>query len=144
MAGITSDADLWELAHKIRLPIRWIGFKNETPTPVAGNYIINLASSTDGTGGTHWCAARLEGRGRTRKALYFDPFGMPPPRVVLKWLNQWIGSDHNKLVINLNTIQNLNSNWCGQYCIGCLEAMESCPGPLAKRLHHFISTFRTY
>ena len=143
MKGTTTDTDLWHLAQQINLPIRWIGFKNELPTHAVGNYIINLASSDDGSGGTHWCAIRLEGR-HDKRALYFDPFGLPPPHQALQWLYKWVGSDHHKLVISLSDIQNLNSNWCGQYCIGCLEAMESCPGTLAKRLHHFISTFRTY
>lgn len=140
MLGVTSDSDLANIAHRINLPLQWIGFKDELPIHAPGNYIINLASSNDGTGGTHWCAVRLD----KDQALYFDPFGIPPPKKVLKWLFRWVRSNHKKIIINRTEIQNLKSNWCGQYCIACLEAMESYPGTLSNRLHHFVSMFRAY
>jgi len=140
MLGTTSDSDLWHLADRINLPLQWIGFKNELPTHALGNYIVNLASSTDGTGGTHWCAIRLE----KGQALYFDPFGIAPPKDVLKWLFRWVGPNHKKIIINQTDIQNLISNWCGQYCILCLERVENGSGSLRERLHSFFSTFRSY
>jgi hypothetical protein len=142
MHGTTSDLDLIRLAHDIRLPLHWIGYKDELKNeiPRNGNYIINLADSDDGTNGTHWTCVRLE-RG---KAMYFDPFGCPPPTSVLDWVYRYIGPDHSKLVINTKDIQQINSNWCGQYCVACLVTMESHTGTIKKRLNDYISSYRIY
>ena len=142
MHGTTSDLDLIKLAHDVRVPIQWIGFKNELmhEIPRDGNYIINLANSDDGSGGSHWTCVRLE----KRQAMYFDAFGVSAPTCVLDWIYKYIGPNHSKLITNTSDIQQLNSNWCGQYCVACLVAMESHPGSLKKRLQNFVSTFRIY
>lgn len=142
MHGTTSDYDLIRLAHDVRVPLQWIGFKNELKhcTPRKGNFIINLASSNDGSGGTHWTCIRLE----KGNAMYFDPFGIPPPTEVLNWIYKYIGHNHSKLIINTCDIQNINSNWCGQYCLSCLIAMESSPGTMKQRLNRFVSSYRIY
>lgn len=48
-----------------------------SPMPPGSSCIVNL----DGDyrhGGTHWCAARVSSSAPL--VLYFDPFGLPPPR----------------------------------------------------------------
>ena len=106
MAGITSDIDINELATNLGIRLNFIGFKNELPQiPHKGNYIINLASSDDGTGGTHWTALHLDNKG----AIYFDPFGMPEPIAVSKFMMKWVKNNSNKIIRNTTDIQNNTS-----------------------------------
>ena len=88
--GITSDIDLYNLANKIKIKLNGIYFKNELPSPHLGNYIINLASSNDNSGGTHWVHCELRNENNIRKAVYFDPFGLPEATLVTKFLLKWI------------------------------------------------------
>ena len=142
MAGITSDIDLEELANRMGLKLNYIGFKNELPqVPHKGSYIINLASSDDGTGGTHWVALRLDKYG----AIYFDPFGMPEPIAVNKFIMKWVKNNENKVIRNTTDIQSITSNWCGQYSVAALATFDQKKNQsLSKRLNNFISEFRHY
>ena len=65
-------------------------------------YIINLDDSTGP--GTHWVALYNVGR----KPIYFDSFGVWPPKELMKIKN---------LLFNDYRIQSRNSRSCGLYCI---------------------------
>lgn len=144
ISGITSDEDLKLLAKKINIKLNGIFFKNELPQiPHQGNYIINLSSSNDGSGGTHWCYLFLT-KDNDYKALYFDPFGMPEPSLVTKFIMKWVNNKHNNIIRNNIDIQNLSSNYCGQYCLLAAKAINFNPGTLEQRLHNFIYEYRKY
>ena len=141
MRGVTSDDDLHAMAAKLNIMLNGVYFKNELPRiPHEGNYIINMASSDDGSGGTHWTCVRLEDNG----ALYFDPFGIPEPRAVNDFMMKWVHNDTKKIIRNQRDVQNISSNWCGQWCIACLSTLEFAPGSLQQRLNDFLESFRDY
>lgn len=141
MHGITSDTDLYELADQVHIKLNSITFKNELPyIPHVGSYIINMADSTDGSGGTHWVCVKLE----DGVALYFDPFGVGPPKPVYDFMMKWVHNDTKKMVINQRDVQNISSNYCGQWSIACLAALEYTPGTMQQRLNEFLSSFRDY
>ena len=142
--GITSDIDLYNLANKIKIKLNGIYFKNELPSPHLGNYIINLASSNDNSGGTHWVHCELRNENNIRKAVYFDPFGLPEATLVTKFLLKWVNNNFNNIIRNTHDIQNINSNYCGEYNILCISYMDTHIEPLTQRLYNFINNFKTY
>ena len=140
--GITSDDDLKKIAKDINLRLNGIFFKDELPLiPHEGTYIVNLASSTDKSGGTHWCCFGLN---KNKQAIYFDPFGMPEPVEVTKFMMKWVNNKHNHIIRNNKDIQLLTSNYCGQYCLDFLSYIQKNKGDLKQRLYNFLSQFKNY
>jgi hypothetical protein len=140
--GITSDVDLQNLANKINVRLNGLYFKDELPQiPQEGHYIINLASSTDNSGGTHWCCFHLA---KNHKAIYFDPFGQPEPVDVSNFMMKWVRNKHNNIIRNNKVIQQLSSNFCGQYCLYFLKSIQKNKGTLKQKLHNFINQFNIY
>ena len=64
--------------------------------------IVNL----DAKKGTHWVAYRKRGK----IAFYFDPFGLPPPLELIRYLNC-------KIFYFTDQVQGLNDKNCGQLCL---------------------------
>lgn len=142
--GITSNLDLENLAKEVNIKINCF-FKNELPIiPYEGNYIINLASSNDESGGSHWVSCKLTKEHGINKALYFDSFGLPEPILVNKFILKWVKNKHNNIIRNINQIQNINSNYCGEYSILFLKEINSKTINLKQQLYNFISQFRNY
>jgi|GEM_PF-6593176 len=145
MNGITSDLDLKKLAKQLNIKLNGIYFKDELPhIPIAGNYIINLASESDNNGGTHWLSAILTKENEIKKAIYFDPFGIAEPILINKFLLKWVDNNHNHIIRNKVDIQNLNSNWCGEYVMAFIGTINRSNGSLEQRLNNYISEFRKY
>jgi len=144
MFGITSDIDLQKLANDLNLKINSICFKDELPNiPWNGNYIINLASSSDDSGGSHWTGLCLYNEDDIKKAIYFDPFGIYEPQEVTKFIHKW--AKEKNIIRSNKDIQNLNSNYCGQYVIACLAELQYFSGKKKKdKLNNFINSFRNY
>ena len=83
-------------------------FWSQKPTP--GCYIINLQSSTDG-GGTHWTGLSI----KNNVAIYFDPYGLPIPTPILKFL---LSSPVKlKILYSTDEIQPRDSIRCGWYVL---------------------------
>lgn len=143
MHGITSDADLNRLADGLNLKLNGIFLKDELPNiPWSGNYIVNLASSTD-EAGTHWCGLCLYKENEKKKAIYFDPFGVVEPKEVTKFINKW--TKGKNIIRSDYQVQQINSNYCGQYVVSCLAALQYFSGKKKKeKLEGFLNSFRNY
>jgi len=112
----TTNLDLTNLAHKMKINLIGIYSKNKLPQKCyVGGYIINLEDSDDGSG-THWVSLYIT---QKKEILYFDSFGMPPPREIKVFVN------YKPIAINTRTIQNINSTLCGYYCLYFLKYIET-------------------
>lgn len=126
-----TDADLRQLASKMSVPLEFIGFKDDLPKRVKSNkaYIINLENEENIDGennvGSHWtCFYVNEYPNSKVEAIYFDPFGFPPPEIVKKVVKDTYGVSlpHTK-----TDIQSLMSNACGWYCMAFLHFITANP-----------------
>ena len=78
-------------------------------------YIINY--DDDGEKGSHWvCISNLH----TDYIIYFNSFGLPPKDNVLKWIKK---AKNKTAVMNDMTIQNVNSDSRGWWCIYVLNRL---------------------
>lgn len=98
-----------------------------------GWYIINMEDHDKGNG-THWVALNY-GREFTE---YFDSFGFPPPKEVLRAVGD------TNLIRNRKQIQDFNSSACGWYCIACVASDVGVPSPVHFRrfLNRFVGETR--
>jgi len=88
-----TNVDIETLSKKMNIPLALCGFKDELPKKLQANkyYCINLEDEQDPetkemNGGSHWVGFQireLQGLGKT-EAVYFDSYGMPPPKIVKK------------------------------------------------------------
>lgn len=110
------------MANKYDIPLNAVVNKDllEHIFPEYGGYIINLQDS-DAGGGTHWVAIALMANkdDGNKHCVYWDSFGIDPPTAVMRFCKRWA----NKMIISEDHIQNINSGYCGQYCILFLEYM---------------------
>ena len=84
--------------------------RNELRNPRKNeSLIINL--DTNRGPGTHWVAVKKRGN----KIIYFDPFGIQPPKEVIRY--------YKPLTIYYTTtkVQKLNSIICGKLCLQFLK-----------------------
>ena len=147
MNGITSDIDLKKLAQQVKIKLNGIYYKDELPLiPIEGNYIVNMASSNDNNGGTHWVGFILTYENYMKKVIYFDSFGIAEPILLNKFFLKWTNNNHNNIIRNNHDIQNLNSNYCGEYVIYFLHSIlsQSKKISLEQRLFNFLNEFRNY
>lgn len=106
----TTDNELLLLAKKLGIVIDQVCFKNDMKR--SNDYcLINMG--TPQIGGTHWMAVS------NKHKLYFDPLGLPRPRV--------IPPDYEYKEI---PIQNPRFGHCGQYCLLWLYYLQH--GQLSK------------
>ena len=70
-----------------------------------GSYIVNLASSTDQNGGTHWVCFYYT----PTFSYYFDSFGFIAPLQVQNKIKPYMYNDLE--------IQDIDSTACGFYCV---------------------------
>lgn len=105
-----SNFDLEELAINYGIELNAILMKDqlESIKPKNGNYIINLQSSTEGSG-THWVCLIL----RNTNCFYFDAFGMLPPTEVIDFCKR---ISHSTLGYSTKDLQNIDTSTCGWYC----------------------------
>ena len=98
-----SNFQLEKLAQYYKLHINDVCMKDELPNIVQdGGYIINMQSSTRGSG-THWVALFRE------NAYYFDSFGAVPPLEISNFVKK---RKHSHLYYNNWIIQDLKSSDC--------------------------------
>ena len=129
----TTNIELFKLSSFFKFKLNSASFKDELPkTPIAGNYIINLASSNQSEG-THWTCLIID---QQYNIFYFDPFGDFPPEEVITFIHLF----KNKYGYNTTDIQNINSDYCGYFCIGLLLATSK-PGNLYDKANGFINIF---
>ena len=92
-----------------------------------GSYIVNL-DSKDGSG-THWVACHVN---RNEK-YYFDSFGLPPPKEIVKFLggkphavgnSEYPSGDNHLIVYNTSQIQDMSEAICGHLCLMVLYRLN--------------------
>ncbi len=133
-----TNFDLLRKAEQLRLPLRFIGNKDQLPPYLHnGTYIINMQDDVDSKGGklrgTHWVCVYIE----NKQGVYMDSFGLLPPANVQLWLYPI-----RPIIISSKQIQNIHSGHCGEYCLSFLRYMFFKRNvPLKKRLHTWLSLF---
>ena len=127
-----TNVDLLNIAEYYRIPMIEITMKDELPRKVIdGAYIINLQSSTVGSG-THWCCAFIH----KKEAVYLDAFGQLPPTEVEDFIKRRKGVH---LYYNHWEIQDLKSSNCGWFCIACLDYINK--NMKNNDIYHAFNTF---
>lgn len=110
---VLTNFDLEDMAEQMGLDLIGVFSKDVLPSErVAGSYIVNLQNSYDGDG-THWVCFKIF---NNAKAAYFDPFGMPMPVEVNKFLMKF-----KPVAVNNRTIQDVKSDKCGYFCIAFIN-----------------------
>ena len=111
MVEILSNFDIMDLSKLLKIDLIACCSKSQLQNYKIknGSFVINL----DDNAGSHWVALYI----RNNYACYFDPFAMKPPNSVIKYC------ENIDLVINRDTIQKINQQCCGWYCIAFLHYM---------------------
>lgn len=138
-----------DLAHRMRIPLEFVGFKSNLPKKLKANraYIINLDDEVCEdtgipSGGTHWTAFQvMEYPNGKKQGMYFDSYGVAPPEIVKERI-----MDSFKLKVPYNTkdIQSLMNQACGWYCLAYLHfinAFEHRTRMLYQDTENFLSLF---
>jgi hypothetical protein len=111
-----TNFNLEKLAKFYKLPLVCISMKDELPPkPKEGCYIINMQSSTAGSG-THWVAFFFF----KNICYYFDSFGASPPLEIINFIKKEKGSH---LLFNNFILQDLKSSQCGYFALAFLLYM---------------------
>jgi len=113
----TTGDQLARLASRYHIPLNSICNKDilDRTIPRKGAYIINMQDSTEGSG-THWVALWLDKENGSKVACYFDSFGIDPPLDVIAFMRRYVHRG-GLTYVSQKHIQNINSGYCGQYCI---------------------------
>lgn len=127
-----TDGQLKEMAPKMGVPLAWVGFKSDLPNKLHTNksYIVNLDSSEDLDGdsntGTHWtCFQVVQYPNNKKEAIWFDPYGMPPPEIVKRKVKSNFGIGY--IPYTTKDIQSLMADVCGWYCMAFLHFINESP-----------------
>ena len=109
--ALLSNFDIIDICKFLDLPLVGVFMKDQLPKnkPI-GYYVINMESSTDGNGGSHWvCLCNIPDR-----RYYYDSFGNGPPQLVEKFIKG------DNFYISSTRLQYENSTFCGWYCIAIM------------------------
>lgn len=88
-----TNVDIERMAPKMNIPLAMCGFKDELPRTLEANkyYSINLEDEQDKeskqmNNGSHWVGfqVRTTHNGSKPQAVYFDSYGKPPPKSIVK------------------------------------------------------------
>lgn len=116
-----TDQQIKDLAGRMNIPLGGVEFKDLLPNKLEYNkvYIINLQDSETDDGeyndGTHWTLGYIKQSPKGQlEAIYFDPYGCPPPLIVDKIISK---QTNKKVPYTTKDIQSLMNNACGFYCL---------------------------
>jgi len=126
-----TNLDLENYAKKLELPLIGVYSKDKLPSLQVGSYYINMQNSTDGDG-THWVLLKIFD---DKHALYFDSFGIYPPKNI---------TDRIKNVPYSNReIQDIHSDVCGYYVLACDKYMSTIKRKsMLEQFDDFLNMFR--
>jgi hypothetical protein len=135
-SSLTTNDQLIKLAYKFSIPLNAVVSKDHLydMEPDKGGYIVNMEDSDAGSG-SHWVAIWFDNYNTT--PLYFDSFGIDPPMAIIDFMKKW----HSKCIFSTKEIQNVNSGFCGQYCLYFLHQMAKNKGKVAKKYKNFVDLF---
>jgi hypothetical protein len=140
--GLTTNYDLLQASSKYGIPLIDVKNKDHSfSTSTLGGYIINLEDSVSPTGGalpgTHWVSIYVDPK--LKQAVYFDPFGFPPPRAVVGKFSRFLPISYSSV-----QIQSVQSTVCGYYCLLFVWFMSRDSFPnLKTRLDNFLKLFNS-
>ena len=139
-SGESTDEQLFKWAKQLHVPLLLACFKDKLNDyrPIAGGYIINMASSNHD--GTHWTALWLEIDDGISKAAYFESFGAPVMLEVSEFCRRFGAPE---ILYSCVDVQNIHSAYCGQYCLDFLSFMSRNKHlPFEERYRLFLHQFR--
>jgi hypothetical protein len=141
-----TNIQLEDLAQRMKVPLEFVGFKNELPKKLKTNraYIINSQDDEDDeTGelnsGAHWaCMQIMEYPNGKIEGIYFDSYGSPPPEIV----NERVMNNFKikKIPYNTKDIQSMMNSACGWYCLAFLHFINVFP-QRSKNLYWDVEAF---
>lgn len=139
----TSNFQLERYCRNLNIKLIACCCKDELPeTFYEGGFIINLNDSTNLRPTAHWTAFFTEKNGSSNQACYFDSFGVTFPVEVGHYLRSC-----KSVIVNKTQVQNLESGWCGIYCVYFLYYMQNnkkrIPN-IEKRFYSFIELFNEH
>jgi len=109
-----TNFDLEDLSKHYNVSLIGVYMKDQLPKiPRNGNYIVNLQSSTEGSG-THFTALKIQ----DDKSFFYDPFGAVPVTEIRDFVKRSKKIKH--LAFNNWIIQDLHSSNCGYFCFSFL------------------------
>lgn len=137
-SSLTSNDQLIKLAKKINAPLNAVYSKDQLyhVNPEPGGYIINMEDIAEGDG-SHWVAIYFDVISPIG-ALYFDSFGVDPPIAIMDFMKRW----SDKCIVSTKEVQNINSGFCGQYCLLFLKEIHNSKGSLYNRYNKFLKQFK--
>jgi hypothetical protein len=124
-----TDTEIFDLADRMEVPLVFCGFKDELKSKKLQynkSYIINMEDEFDENGdrntGSHYTCFQVNKYPNGKKeGLYFDSFGMPPPKIVEEFVGE-------KLPYATKDIQSLMNSACGWYCLAFLHFVNAWEG----------------
>jgi hypothetical protein len=144
-----SDSQIFELAKRMRVPLKDVVFKDELTSPLEFNkcYIVNLEDSMDEDGnsneGTHWCFLQVNKYPNDKiESIWFDPYGHSAPECVKKVVKAT--TQKTALPFTKKDIQSLMNNACGWYCLAIghfINASQYRSGDLYDDVSTFLDMF---
>jgi hypothetical protein len=109
-----TNFELEKMAKQLHLPLVGVFSKDKVPGLQVGSYYINMQDADEGEG-THWVLLKIFDN---KHALYFDSFGMPPPKDIIEKAKTSIPYSNRH-------IQDIGSQACGYYVLACDKYMSS-------------------
>ena len=117
--GVTTDAQLDQLARRMRVPyFRGVFMRNALPASGARRRESGIVNLDDATGpGTHWVAYAK----RNDRVVYFDSFGnLRPPVELVRYLGNDAAIEYNR-----TPRQTYDQSVCGQMCLRFLQTVDA-------------------
>ena len=128
--GITSDAQLNELAAKMGLRVNYIGFADSlNKLPPNGLSIINLGDES--RGGTHWTMLWVE----DDSIYYMDSYGVGLENDIIRLAGR------RRVIFNKKQIQRYEEEHCGVWVLMAAKYLSQ-KKDKAAALDEFISQFK--
>jgi hypothetical protein len=111
------------------------------------SYIVNIEDSIDKDGhpndGTHWVFLQVNQYPNDKtEAIFFDPYGQPPPENVKKVVKETTGKQG--LPYTERDVQSLMNNACGFYCLALghyINASQLRTGDFYTDVNDFVDMF---
>ena len=124
-----NDSQIEELAGKMNIPLEGVYFKDALPSKLKYNraYVLNMEDELDHEGkpndGSHWVALQIfKNRDGRVEPIYFDSFGIAPPRDVSAAVTSFCGKH---LPHCSKDVQSLVSSMCGWYVLAFLHFINA-------------------
>src|SRR5271168_4518734 len=125
MSSLT-NFEIIQIAKYYKIKLVTVCFKDQLSNagPIYGNYIVNLASSHDGTGGTHWVCDVLS---PNDQSVHFDSYGSLPTEEEIIFAKPFGRLAHNDWI--LQELRGPGSDDCGWWCLAFLHYVTTHNGP---------------